>query len=130
MRELLETYDAWRAEGLAVGRAVVVRTFGSAPRAEGAVLLETSTDAFVVRDGCFTTIGGRLANEHHVIATGQQPPVFIKGDLDVTQSESGFRQIDRDALPPGDRPGGPVRQLLCRRHGLALRHDIVGKRRQ
>jgi xanthine dehydrogenase accessory factor len=39
MRELLETYDAWRAEGLAVGRAVVVRTFGSAPRAEGAVLL-------------------------------------------------------------------------------------------
>ncbi len=41
MRELLETLEAWRAEdpGLGIGRAVVVRTFGSAPRPEGAVLL-------------------------------------------------------------------------------------------
>ena len=39
MRELLEQYDAWRAEGLAVGRAVVIRTYGSAPRQEGSVLL-------------------------------------------------------------------------------------------
>jgi xanthine dehydrogenase accessory factor len=39
MRELLETVATWRAEGLTPGRAVVVRTFGSAPRPEGAVLL-------------------------------------------------------------------------------------------
>jgi xanthine dehydrogenase accessory factor len=39
MRELLDAYDAWRAEGLGVGRAMVVRVFGSAPRAEGSVLL-------------------------------------------------------------------------------------------
>jgi len=39
MRELLEAYDAWRSEGLGVGRAIVVRVFGSAPRAEGSVLL-------------------------------------------------------------------------------------------
>lgn len=39
MRELLEQYDAWRAAGLAVGRAVVIRTYGSAPRQEGSVLL-------------------------------------------------------------------------------------------
>ena len=39
MRELLGTLETWRAEGVAVGRAVVVRTFGSAPRPEGAVLL-------------------------------------------------------------------------------------------
>ncbi|HYM84208.1 MAG TPA: XdhC/CoxI family protein, partial [Candidatus Dormibacteraeota bacterium] len=39
MRELLETVAAWRSEGVVPGRAVVVRTFGSAPRPEGAVLL-------------------------------------------------------------------------------------------
>src|SRR3989454_5378385 len=41
MKELLETLEAWRADGAGggFGRAVVVRTFGSAPRPEGAVLL-------------------------------------------------------------------------------------------
>jgi xanthine dehydrogenase accessory factor len=39
VKELLDTLAAWRAEGIDVGRAVVVRTFGSAPRPEGAVLL-------------------------------------------------------------------------------------------
>jgi len=39
MRDLLDTLDAWRAEGVDAGRAVVIRTFGSAPRPEGAVLL-------------------------------------------------------------------------------------------
>ena len=39
MKELLETLAAWERDGVGVGRAVVVRTFGSAPRPEGAVLL-------------------------------------------------------------------------------------------
>src|SRR4051812_50059065 len=39
MQELVETLDGWRAEGAGIGRAVVVRTFGSAPRPEGPVLL-------------------------------------------------------------------------------------------
>src|SRR5215204_5475932 len=42
MRELLETLDTWRTHqgsSPAVGRAIVVRTFGSAPRPEGAVLI-------------------------------------------------------------------------------------------
>jgi xanthine dehydrogenase accessory factor len=39
MKELLGALDAWRADGVEAGRAVVVRTFGSAPRPEGAVLL-------------------------------------------------------------------------------------------
>jgi xanthine dehydrogenase accessory factor len=39
MKELLETLDGWRASGVDAGRAVVVRTFSSAPRPEGAVLL-------------------------------------------------------------------------------------------
>ncbi len=39
MKELLETLAGWERDGVEVGRAVVVRTFGSAPRPEGAVLL-------------------------------------------------------------------------------------------
>ena len=39
MRELLDALRTWQAEDVAIGRAVVVRTFGSAPRPEGAVLL-------------------------------------------------------------------------------------------
>ena len=39
MKELLTDLDAWRSQGSDVARAVVVRTFGSAPRPEGATLL-------------------------------------------------------------------------------------------
>jgi xanthine dehydrogenase accessory factor len=39
MKELIDTLEAWRSDGVEAGRAVVVRTFGSAPRPEGAVLV-------------------------------------------------------------------------------------------
>lgn len=39
MKDLLPVIDAWDAEGLDVARAVVVRTFGSAPLREGATML-------------------------------------------------------------------------------------------
>jgi xanthine dehydrogenase accessory factor len=54
MRELLESLDAWRAAGVGVGRAVVIRTFGSAPRPEGAVLLVTDDGRLAgsVSGGC------------------------------------------------------------------------------
>ncbi len=54
MRELLDTLAAWQAEGVDVGRAVVVRTFGSAPRPEGAVLLYASDGRIAgsVSGGC------------------------------------------------------------------------------
>jgi xanthine dehydrogenase accessory factor len=54
MRELLEQYDAWRADGLAVGRAVVIRTYGSAPRQEGSVLLVAEDGRMIgsVSGGC------------------------------------------------------------------------------
>jgi xanthine dehydrogenase accessory factor len=62
MRELLETYDAWRRDGLEVGRAVVVRTFGSAPRLEGAVLLVAADGRLMgsVSGGC---VEGAAAEE-------------------------------------------------------------------
>jgi xanthine dehydrogenase accessory factor len=54
VKELVETLAAWRADGASVGRAVVVRTFGSAPRPEGAVLLATADGRIAgsVSGGC------------------------------------------------------------------------------
>jgi xanthine dehydrogenase accessory factor len=62
MKELLETLDAWGADATGVGRAVVVRTFGSAPRPEGAVLLyaDDGRIAGSVSGGC---VEGAAAEE-------------------------------------------------------------------
>ena len=62
MHELLDTLDGWSAEGAGVGRAVVVRTFGSAPRPEGAVLLVTDDGRLAgsVSGGC---VEGAAAEE-------------------------------------------------------------------
>ena len=62
MRDLLDTLDGWRAEGVEAGRAVVVRTFGSAPRPEGAVLLlaDDGRIAGSVSGGC---VEGAVAEE-------------------------------------------------------------------
>ena len=62
MHELLDTLAGWSAEGAGVGRAVVVRTFGSAPRPEGAVLLVTDDGRIAgsVSGGC---VEGAAAEE-------------------------------------------------------------------
>ncbi len=54
MIELLDQLERWRDEGVAVGRAVLVRTYGSAPRPEGAVLLATADGRIAgsVSGGC------------------------------------------------------------------------------
>jgi xanthine dehydrogenase accessory factor len=70
MKELLDTLSAWQGEGVEAGRAVVVRTFGSAPRPEGAVLLH-ATDGRIagsVSGGC---VEGAAAEQiEHAWATG------------------------------------------------------------
>jgi xanthine dehydrogenase accessory factor len=62
MRELLDTLQGWQGEGTEVGRAVVVRTFGSAPRPEGAVLLYAADGRIAgsVSGGC---VEGAAAEE-------------------------------------------------------------------
>ncbi len=54
MRELLDQVRAWQAEGAEPARAVVVRTFGSAPRPEGATLVVTADGRLAgsVSGGC------------------------------------------------------------------------------
>jgi xanthine dehydrogenase accessory factor len=62
MKELLDTLAGWQADGAEVGRAVVVRTFGSAPRPEGAVLLYAADGRIAgsVSGGC---VEGAAAEE-------------------------------------------------------------------
>jgi xanthine dehydrogenase accessory factor len=72
MQELLETLDAWRTEGAGIGRAIVVRTFGSAPRPEGAVLIVSDDGRLAgsVSGGC---VEGAAAGEIETArATGRQ----------------------------------------------------------
>lgn len=54
MKDLVDILAAWRAEGARFGRAVVVRTFGSAPRFEGSTVIATddSRIAGSVSGGC------------------------------------------------------------------------------
>lgn len=70
MKELLDTLSTWQQAGVEAGRAVVVRTFGSAPRPEGAVLLY-GTDGRVagsVSGGC---VEGAAAEQiEHARKTG------------------------------------------------------------
>lgn len=62
MKELLDTLKGWQSDGVGIGRAVVVRTFGSAPRPEGAVLLyaDDGRIAGSVSGGC---VEGAAAEE-------------------------------------------------------------------
>src|SRR6476620_6645406 len=62
MKELLDTLDSWTTGGLGVGRAVVVRTFGSAPRPEGAGLVRADDGRIAgsVSGGC---VEGAAAGE-------------------------------------------------------------------
>jgi xanthine dehydrogenase accessory factor len=62
MKELLDTIEAWGDRASTAGRAVVVRTFGSAPRPEGAVLLATADGRIAgsVSGGC---VEGAAAEE-------------------------------------------------------------------
>src|SRR5712691_6724032 len=62
MLELQKTLDGWTAEGQPAGRAVVVRTFGSAPRPEGAVLIRADDGRIAgsVSGGC---VEGAAAEE-------------------------------------------------------------------
>ena len=79
MRDLLATLDTWRAEGTGAGRAVVVRTFGSAPRPEGAVLLVADDGRLMgsVSGGC---VEGAAAEE---IETSRRTASTIAGSSNL-----------------------------------------------
>ncbi len=99
VRDLLETLDAWRAEGVDAGRAVVVRTFGSAPRPEGAVLIVAHDGRLMgsVSGGC---VEGAAAEE---IAAARQT-----GNARVIR----YGISDEDAWDVGLACGGTIDVLV------------------
>src|SRR3990170_2805471 len=89
MRELLDTLDAWRAEGADIGRAVLVRTFGSAPRPEGAVLATTADGRIAgsVSGGC---VEGAAAEEIDRARTAGRSRVIRYGISDEQAWDVGL----------------------------------------
>jgi xanthine dehydrogenase accessory factor len=119
MKELLETLAAWRRDGVDVGRAVVIRTFGSAPRPEGAVLLLASDNRIAgsVSGGC---VEGAAAEEiERARATGRSRVVrygisdedawdvglACGGTIDVLVEPSVSREV-ADAAEASTRDAG------------------------
>jgi xanthine dehydrogenase accessory factor len=99
MQELLGTLDGWTADGQAAGRAVVVRTFGSAPRPEGAVLIRADD--------------GRIAGS----VSGGCVEGAAAGEIERARSDGRSRVIrygisDEDAWDVGLACGGTIDVLI------------------
>jgi xanthine dehydrogenase accessory factor len=122
MKELLETLETWRAEGVAPGRAVVVRTFGSAPRPEGAVLLAApdgrlagSVSGGCVEGAAFSEIERARADGHarvirYGISDEQAWDVGLAcgGTIDVLVEPAVDRALEEAARAPLAGNGGRV----------------------
>jgi xanthine/CO dehydrogenase XdhC/CoxF family maturation factor len=80
---------AWRADGLAVGLATVVRTWGSSPRPAGSKLAVNQRGEFVgsVSGGC---IEGAVITEALEVMHGGPPRVLGFGVSDETAWEVGL----------------------------------------
>lgn len=125
MKELLDTLERWGRDGVGVGRAVVIRTFGSAPRPTGAVLL-CATDGRItgsVSGGC---VEGAAVDEIRRAWTTGNARVIRYGISDRQAWDVGLAcggTIDvlaEPSVPPGaveaatasmrrDAHGGPAR---------------------
>jgi xanthine dehydrogenase accessory factor len=168
MRELIETLDAWRAEAgagvvaaggagvrpeaVGAGRAVVVRTFGSSPRPEGAVLLVADDGRMVgsVSGGCVESaaageiLAARASGRERVIRYGISdeqawdvglacggvidvlisPSVPATAELAARETRDGRGDGRVIVTPlPADAPGSPPGQGSPQAVPLVLHED-------
>src|SRR5260221_21013 len=138
MKELLETLETWRASGIEAGRAVVVRTFGSAPRPEGAVLLLAS-DGRIAGSVSGGFVGSAPPPEVEPAPRAGDPPVICYRNRHEHAGSVSLACRRTSAMPvPGrGRPGvggaGPaarVRGRRRRRPGELRRPGAVPRRRR
>ncbi len=99
MRELLQTIEAWEREGASISRAVVVRTFGSSPRREGATMVRAGDGRLSgsVSGGCVE--GATAEHMERAEAAGEQRVVR-------------FGISDSDAWDVGLACGGTIDVLV------------------
>jgi xanthine dehydrogenase accessory factor len=130
MKELLETLQAWQAEGAAVGRAVVVRTFGSAPRPEGAVLLYAADGRIAgsVSGGC---VEGAAAEEiEKARATGRARVIRYgisdEQAWDVGLACGGTIDVLVEPAVPSAAVDAAIASLGAHGHGAAVVTPLPG----
>ena len=115
MKELLSTLEDWQRDGVAVGRAVVLRTYGSAPRLPGSNLLYTADGRLAgsVSGGCVEGAAaqeidqarttGRAKVVHYGISDDLAWSVGLAcgGMLDVLVEPTVPEEVARAAAGPG-----------------------------
>ena len=124
MKELLDTLSTWQGEGVDAGRAVVVRTFGSAPRPEGAVLLHAADGRIAgsVSGGC---VEGAAAEQiEHARATGRARVIRYgisdEQAWDVGLACGGTIDVLVEPAVPSDAVRAATESLGAGGHGAAV----------
>jgi xanthine dehydrogenase accessory factor len=117
VREILETVRSWQADGVALGRAVVVRSSGSAPWADGAnlVLAEGGRLAGSISGGC---VEGAACEEIKLVRRDGVSRVIRYGISDEAAWDVGLacggtidvliERLRPEVISAADGPGGTV----------------------